>query len=179
MLKMFVFSLTAFPSWIKVRMDFLLFRYYKVWQWNLGQGPTCKSVQILHLSKDLHSRIFSMKNPLISNYSFTLLCWMIGPYIESYFYQPSANRWQISMPLRTDTVISRKICQQCETCLMTSSMHSICHNFALLYDQSRARSHMVEVNNLALCPLQCQPDFSFQLQFALMTPALLPGFPAS
>lgn len=120
-----------------------------------------------------------MKNSLISNYSFTLLCWMIGLYIEPYFYQPSANRWQIPMPLRNKTVISCKSCHQCETCLMTISVHSISHNFALLYGQPRVQSHVVEMNNLVLCPLQSPPDFSFQLQFALMTPALLPGFPAS
>lgn len=84
---------------------------------------------------------------------------MIGSYIEPCFFQPSANRWQMSIPLRTNTVISCKICHQCETCLTTSSLHNICHTSALLYGKSRVWSHMVEMNKLLLCPLQCQPDF--------------------
>lgn len=96
--------------------------------------------------------------------------------LKPYFYLPSANRLQISMPLKTNTVISCKICHQHKACLMTSSTHTICLNFTLFYGQSSVRSHMVEMNHLVFCPLQHQSDLSFHLQFILMTPVLLPGF---
>lgn len=136
----------ALPSWDKVTVDFLVFRYYEEWKGNLGQSPIC--ILIINTSFQQGSHFF---NAFIEK-NFNPK-WQLYLSLGACFHQPSTDRLEIPILWRTDTMMNCKVCPQCKTHLMTHSVCSMCCSFALLCDQPTAESYTVETNNLVLCPL--------------------------